>query len=478
MIHTVLVVDDSLVDRKIICKIIENSLDGVAVIELESGVNMKSFLLENMVHACVLDLKMPEKDGFEIMQEIKSEPLIMDIPIIVCTGVSDFKTIEKVLKMGAFDYFKKPLSEEAMKFALPLKVKNAIDLFLRTQSIVKMSQMDALTGVWNRSAFKKRLFDLESSPSLSSMIMIDVNGLKVANDAYGSDLGDLFLMELSKIIKSFLPIDAFCARWGGDEFVIHLPRTDESEIINFVERVKREFSSFHFEGFQMSLSAGWDIQQKHTQPLSKIMKNAEEAMFRDKIFESISIRSQMISLVLHTLHEKNSREEAHSKRVSEMCYLMGKALGLNEKQMNDMKAVGLLHDIGKIAIDERILNKPGKLQKEEWQEMKRHPEIGYRLIASSPDLKTYASVVLSHHERYDGKGYPNGLVGEEIPELARVLSIIDGFDAMTSERTYKTALSPEEAVLELIRCKGTQFDPRLTDIFIENVLLKGSRSDD
>lgn len=478
MLPNILVVDDSAVDRQIISKVIESTLKSVKIHELESGAHIKSYLMLNQIHVCVLDLRMPGKDGFEIIEEIKADPDLMDIPVIVCTGVSDFASIEKVLKLGAFDYFQKPLSEEAMKFALPLKVKNAVDLYFRTQSIAKLSQIDALTGLWNRNTFKKHLLAADFSPSLCAMIMIDLNGLKVANDAYGSELGDLFLIQLSRILKTTTPKDSTCARWGGDEFVICLPRTDEAEIVALIDSIKKDFSACKFEGLQMSLSVGWDIQLKKSQSLVKVMKNAEEAMFRDKIFDSISIRSQMVSVVLHTLHEKNPREEAHSKRVSDMCYQMGAALGLNEKQMNDMKAVGLLHDVGKIAIDESVLNKPGKLEHDEWVEMKRHPEIGYRLIASSPELKAYAEVVLSHHERYDGKGYPNGLSGESIPELARVLSIIDGYDAMTSQRTYKRSMTPSEAMAELMRCKGTQFDPDLTDLFIEHVILRGSPDDD
>ena len=131
--------------------------------------------------------------------------------------------------------------------------------------------------------------------------------------------------------------------------------------------------------------------------------------------------------------------------------------------------IGLLQDIGKIAIDEKILNKPGCLEHEEWSEMKRHPEIGYRILSSSPELHDYSESIFCHHERLDGKGYPNGIVENEIPLFSKVLSIADSYDAMTSERTYKRAMTDTEAAAEFIKHSGTQFDHYLVKIFITQV---------
>jgi len=151
---------------------------------------------------------------------------------------------------------------------------------------------------------------------------------------------------------------------------------------------------------------------------------------------------------------------------------MGEALGMTEYENEELKSVGLLHDIGKITIDENVLNKPGKLTDDEWNEIKRHPEIGYRILNTVNDMSDMASYVLYHHERWDGKGYPKGLKGDEIPFVSRIINIVDSYDAMTSERSYQKALSKEVAIEELKKNAGTQFDAELVSVFIEKVLGK------
>ncbi len=164
--------------------------------------------------------------------------------------------------------------------------------------------------------------------------------------------------------------------------------------------------------------------------------------------------------------KKNQREEEHSKRVSAYCERLAQALGFNEKDAHEMVTAGLLHDIGKIAIAEYLLNKPGKLSQDEMEEVRRHPEIGYRILSSVNDVAEIAEFVLFHHEKWDGTGYPKGLKGEDIPIQARIIAIADSFDAMTSERSYKSSMTQDEAVLELVRNAGQQFDPEMTDVLL------------
>lgn len=154
-------------------------------------------------------------------------------------------------------------------------------------------------------------------------------------------------------------------------------------------------------------------------------------------------------------------------QVSELCILMGKKLGFKNDDLNQLKAISNLHDIGKIAIDDSILNKPGKLTEDEWEIIKRHPEIGYRIISTSPEYAEIANDILSHHEKYDGTGYPRGLKGDNIPIRARIIAIADAFDAMVSRRPYREPRSIEDAKEEILRCSGTQFDPKLVKIFLD-----------
>jgi putative nucleotidyltransferase with HDIG domain len=184
------------------------------------------------------------------------------------------------------------------------------------------------------------------------------------------------------------------------------------------------------------------------------------------------IKTNEIKLIIGVLHEKNKREEQHSYRVSKLCEDMGKALSLSQVQIKELKTVGLLHDIGKIAIEDNILNKPDKLTSDEWAEMKKHAEIGYEILNSYEDMSQMAKYVLYHHEKWDGSGYPNNLKGEEIPLQSRIIAIADSYDAMVSERCYRNALPEEFAIEQLKNNADTQFDGRLIKIFLEKVLEK------
>lgn len=213
---------------------------------------------------------------------------------------------------------------------------------------------------------------------------------------------------------------------------------------------------------------------KHTirlQEMNVILeeKKSENIRVKNELDYEV-MRNNIINTIIKTLHEKNPREEQHSKRVSEMCQNIGKALDFSEVEVSQLKTVGLLHDIGKIAIEDAILNKPGKLTEQELVEIKRHPDIGYRILSSSYDMIELADCILAHHERWDGTGYPKGLKGENIPRVARIIALADSYDAMTSERPYRKALNEEEAFMEIRKNSGTQFDPEITRIFVEKVL--------
>jgi putative nucleotidyltransferase with HDIG domain len=162
----------------------------------------------------------------------------------------------------------------------------------------------------------------------------------------------------------------------------------------------------------------------------------------------------------------------HSKRVSEFCEDIAAKMNFNKENVSQIRIAGLMHDIGKIGIDENILNKPQKLSSDEWKEIERHSEIGYRILSSVNEFSEIAEHVLEHHEKWNGKGYPRGLKGEEISLQARIIAVADAFDAMTRDRAYGKALSEEEAINEIRRCSGTQFDPEIAGVFVEKVLGK------
>jgi len=171
-----------------------------------------------------------------------------------------------------------------------------------------------------------------------------------------------------------------------------------------------------------------------------------------------------------TVYEKSQETEQHAERLAELSTRVGRMLNLMEKDLGELQLLGMLHDIGKIGIDDKILNKPGKLTEEEWVIMKRHPEIGYRIARASHKLARIADYILTHHERWDGTGYPKGLKGNDIPLLSRILAVADAYDAMTEDRVYRKAMSKEQALEEIRQNAGTQFDPLISNIFIETIL--------
>ncbi|NNJ30583.1 HD-GYP domain-containing protein [Lacrimispora defluvii] len=188
-----------------------------------------------------------------------------------------------------------------------------------------------------------------------------------------------------------------------------------------------------------------------------------------KLLNGQSYRNAVINTLLATLYEKSNETEEHSNRMEKHCHSIGRALRLSSKEMAELSLLALLHDIGKVGVHLDILQKPGPLTTKEWEEMKRHPEIGSRIAQATPELSVVADLILAHHERWDGTGYPRGLKGEEIPLACRILAVTDAYDAMTNDRAYRAAKSHEETISELLGNAGTQFDPQITALFI-NIL--------
>ena len=334
-------------------------------------------------------------------------------------------------------------------------------------SILYLSYNDALTGLYNRRFYVERLNEYKD-PKFNpvSLILCDINGLKIMNDAFGHDAGDELLLEVSNLLKQTFSDKGNVCRIGGDEFVILLPNTELTTAQYLLEKVKRILSSKFIHGMSVSVSFGISSKEKD-EKIEEVFRIVEEQMYKNKLFEVSSHRSESIKTILNTLHEKNPREEKHSKRVSEICIQIGKKLHMKSEELQLLKAIANLHDIGKIAIDESILNKPSKLNDAEWEIIKRHPEIGYRIISTSPEYAEIAYDILSHHEKWDGTGYPRALSGQNIPIRARIISIADAYDAMVSERPYRKSLTHREAIAEIKKNSGTQFDPNLVRIFLE-----------
>ena len=336
-----------------------------------------------------------------------------------------------------------------------------------------LSYHDQLTGIYNRRFFEEELVRVDNEENLPlTIVMADVNGLKLVNDSFGHAFGDELLIKAANAMKAECRTGDILARLGGDEFVLILPKTTSNQAEQFVRSIQEALRHEIIKPVALSVSFGYQTKAYKDEIIQDILANAENHMYKHKVYESSSMHSKSVDIVMNTLYEKSKRELLHSKRVSKLCEAIAIELNLGKDSVNQIKTAGLVHDIGKIGIDEKILNKMGKLNDEEWEEMRKHPERGWRILITSNEFSELADFVLEHQERWDGKGYPNGLKGNEISLEARIIALADAYDAMTSERAYRKAMSKNAAIKELSRCAGTQFDQDIVNIFIEKVLLR------
>ena len=330
-----------------------------------------------------------------------------------------------------------------------------------------LSFHDRLTGLYNRAYFEEELKRLDAERQLPlSIIMADINGLKLTNDIFGHKEGDLLLCKCARIFKKCFRMEDIISRHGGDEFVMLLPKTTEQEIIDIINRVKEECSKTDGQKIPISVSMGGSTKTVMDKDINEVLLEAEEWMYQRKLADSRSISSTTITSLNRILLENSIVTKEHTERTNILALQLGKSLNLPDNTLAELSLLSTLHDIGKVAIPEEILLKQGKLSKSEWRLIKKHPEIGSNIARSSPHLAHIANAILSHHERWDGSGYPQGLKGGEIPITSRILALVDAYDAMISGRPYKSKMNKEEVIEEIKRCSGNQFDPDMVEKFL------------
>jgi len=329
---------------------------------------------------------------------------------------------------------------------------------------------DPVTGLYNRTFLEQKLKELDTEASLPlGVLMADVNGLKVINDSLGHQQGDVLLKRVGQILQEACHPTDTIGRWGGDEFVALLPHTTEARLREICTRIEQACEEEGFVPFYISLAVGYAVKEREEESIDEVIKAAEDAMYQRKMNKALSNKSALVTSLQRALGEKSHETEHHARRLQQMAVALGERWGLSGAQLDEVSLLALLHDIGKVAISEEILMKEGKLTMEEREIIRRHPEIGYRIATASPDLAVVAEGILSHHERWDGRGYPRGLKGEDIPLSARIVAIVDAFEAMTSGRPYCEKMSTEEALQEIMACADSQFDPKLAKVFVEMI---------
>ena len=376
---------------------------------------------------------------------------------------------------GVIYYFEStisPMFDESKTIIGAVGVSRDISEPMRKQKEIEyISQHDYLTGIYNRRYFETQLEQKNQSELYPlGIMMVDVNGLKIFNDAYGHNVGDQVLIRVAKKIQEHISSKDILCRIGGDEFALLVSKTTDEEMQLLKEMIQDIISIEEVENVRLSVAVGYCIKNDVSMLFEEVIKVSENMMYRNKITEGKSIRNNAIKAIMKTLTDKYLEEKIHSTRVSMICRQIGEALNIRSDDLKELEMAGLFHDIGKISIPDAILEKPGKLTEEEYKIIKTHTENGYHILRAADEYSNLAEYALSHHEHWDGLGYPQKRKGEEIPLFSRIICIADAYEAMTSDRVYRKKLSQEVATKEIIRCAGTQFDPTLAKIFVEKVL--------
>ncbi len=389
--------------------------------------------------------------------------------IIKNSGAKVFETNFKTKKGDIFpvervsQYFKYEDKEYEFAFA-----KDITERKEKEDEIRYLLHKDSLTGLYNRRYFEEEMKRLDTKRQLPlSIIMCDVNGLKIINDSYGHKKGDEVLIETAQILRSVLRDEDVIARHGGDEFTLLLPQTSHKQGQKIIDRIRRHSKTIGKEEVPLSMSLGIATKTKTNQSIQEVLKKADNDMYRNKLSESRSTKNKIVENLLNTLEAKSSETKEHAVRMTKLASRLGEEINLSNSEMNRLSLLATLHDIGKTTISEGILTKPDKPTDKEWEIIKEHPERGYKIASASEEFALVAEEILFHHERWDGKGYPEGLSGEEIPYLSRIIAIIDAYDVMTNDRPYSQAINKKEALAEIENCAGGQFDPKLAKEFTQ-----------
>lgn len=338
-----------------------------------------------------------------------------------------------------------------------------------------LSLHDQLTGIRNRAYYESELDRLEGGREYPvTIITADLDGLKLINDTLGHDVGDRLLCSCAVLLKDSLRQSDMVARVGGDEFSAILRQTEQATGELIVKRIRKKVNDYNRgkSDVPLGISVGIATAEDAREPLRVIYKKADDSMYRDKLYRSDSSRGKIVQSLLAALAERDYITEGHARRLEELCREIGEKIGLSSHQLSDLALLAQVHDLGKVGIPDQILYKPESLTEDEWEVMRGHPEKGYRIASASPDLSGVADLILKHHERWDGSGYPLQLKGKEIPIECRIMAIVDAFDAMTNKRPYNRVKSEGEALEEIKSGSGSQFDPELVSIFL--AIMSGS----
>lgn len=453
-------------DNTMICKYTWYSgLSGQTDNNLNDPVEVPTWMygrLFNQKPVLITDVKEENVSGSKELKKYSIKSILW-VPMIVESNVIGFLGVDCILSKTEWE------DSDILTMQLIANiVATAINRARIEKELVYHTFHDQLTGLFNRAYFEEESRRLNVERQLPiSIIIADVNGLKLINDTFGHEKGDELLKEVSKIFREIFREEDIITRWGGDEFLILLPQTEEEEAQKICDRIRTKSSKTKEFSVPVSIALGYAEKESLDEDIYEIINQADEMMYKNKLVESRSVKGNVLRALLNTLRSKCHETEEHAWRLQKMSRKIGEEIGLPSSELDRLFLLVTMHDIGKTSISEEILIKTGELTEEESEIMKKHPERGYRIASATEEFSHIASPILHHHEWWDGSGYPDGLKGEEIPLLSRIAAIVDAYDAMTNNRPYNNPKSHKEAVEELKRCSGTQFDPELIEVFVQ-----------
>lgn len=421
--------------------------------------------------------------------EVLEEKSAICVPLVVKGKTIGTITLDNITSYGAFDQNHLHLLS-AFAHQAAIAIENA-RLYGETKHL---AATDPLTRLWNRRHIEERLRGEIARASRFhhplSVLVMDIDNLKLFNDTYGHPAGDEVIRTVADtLLTSCREID-IVGRYGGDEFAVLLPEADPQGSAVVAERILGSLEKVPFQApggtkVPINISIGAASYPSDGEEGDRLFSLADTSMYRAKVAgggqfasltagpeempEELAVAFDVLQGLLITVDAKDRYTFEHSQEVTKRSLALARAVGLSEEEMRALEVAGKLHDVGKIGIPASILRKPGPLTGEEWTVVQEHPRLGYLILQQIPQMETVLQAVLHHHERYDGNGYPSGLTGEDIPLLSRILATADAFSAMMTDRPYRKAFTLEEALDELRRCAGKQFDPELAEKFIELV---------
>ncbi len=330
-----------------------------------------------------------------------------------------------------------------------------------------LNSHDWLTGLNNRSFFEEKIKELDKAENLPiSIIFSDINRLKLTNDIFGHSAGDRLLIKASEVLNTYKRKNDVLARVGGDEFVLVLPKTDLQEALNREKEIQNHFATYSVNSIPCSMAIGSASKTDENQEINHIITNAEGEMYKEKTIDRQSSHEDMVYTLIGLLHTKSPREKTHSENVMMYSQMIGTAVKLSLTELAQLKRMAYFHDIGKLVLDDELLQNEGKYSTEEFSKIKQHPAFGYRILNLFDGTLDIANGVYAHHESWDGSGYPKGLKGEEIPYMSRIISIAEVYDALTNKINGE-GMKKDEALKIIKEMSGSKLDPHLASVFID-----------